>query len=106
MLHGTSYVQTDKVVRNEICEYTSTESVSSQTNKGLFTEKQKEQSKELTIKHLNKGNITKFHEQLSNTNGCFSLRNNFSSGSRRSKCVLYGALLKLNLGKQEEVSQN
>ena len=32
---GTSSMQTDKAVREVICEFTSTESVTSQVNKGL-----------------------------------------------------------------------
>lgn len=86
---GTSSVQIDETVRELMCEFTSTESVSSQASKSLPTEGQIEKSKELITRLPNKEEITESNKKISNDDICFSR-------SIRSKHVLLGVLLKMN----------
>ena len=69
-------MQTDEARREEIYKFTNIELVNSQSSKGMSTEGQIEQSKELTTIHSDKGNITELNMKISNIYGCFALRNN------------------------------
>ncbi|KAI5411861.1 hypothetical protein KIW84_056795 [Lathyrus oleraceus] len=62
------------MVREEMCEFTSTESLSSQASKGLPTEGKIEQSKELITRLSNKEDITESNKKISNDDGCYALR--------------------------------
>lgn len=71
---GISSVQIDETVREEMCEFTSTESVISQANKGLPTEGKIEQSKELITRLPNKEDIPESNKKISNDDECYALR--------------------------------
>ena len=58
-----------------------------QSSKDLSTKGQIEQSKESTIIHSNKGNITELNMKISNTDGCFALRNSLCFWiSKKQEC--------------------
>lgn len=82
---GTSSVQIDETIREDVCEFTGTELVSYQANKGLSIEGQIEQSKELITRLPNKEDIIESNKKTSLNH------------------VLLSVLLKLN---SEKVSLN
>ncbi|XP_058749517.1 uncharacterized protein LOC131622496 [Vicia villosa] len=72
---GTSYVWTDEALREEIFEFTGIKSMSLQSNKGLSTEEQIEQSKDLFTRYPNEEDIIEFNKEALKADGCFALRN-------------------------------
>ena len=71
---GTSSMITDEATKEEICEFTSTEPVNSQSSRGLSTEGKLEKARDLTESHPDEGNITEVEQKISNADGCVALR--------------------------------
>lgn len=71
---GTSFMHIDETLREEMYKLTSIESGSSKANKGLPTEGQIEQSKELITRLPNKEDITESNKKISNDDECYALR--------------------------------
>ena len=68
---GTSYVQTVESLREEICEFTNTESMNSQSSTCLSTEGHIKHFMELVTNHPDEGSIIDVKQKISNADGSF-----------------------------------